>query len=138
MTVINGVASNESCMTHTWASTTSEDKSTGTNLALIEDVDRGSATTEDFGVILVDGSLGISNRRHILDHHDMIRVLALADLDSLGTHIGRFVQQPIGVNYIIDDAALAALLALELRFCRQIATVVVAEMVGCRAQWTAA
>ena len=59
----------------------------------------------------------------------MIRVLALADLDSLWTHLGRLVQQPVGVDHIIDDAALADLLALELRFRRQVATIVVAEMV---------
>jgi len=98
-------------------------------LALVEDVDGLPAPTEDFGIILVDGPLGIANSSDILDHNDVIRVLAFGLFLALGGHFRRLVEQPIGVDHVIDDAALADLLGPKLLMGGEIVPIVVAEMV---------
>ena len=56
----------------------------------------------------------------------MVGMLALLLASLL---ISRLEQQVVSVNHIIDDTALADLLALELRLAAQVAPVVVPEMV---------
>src|SRR5882762_9474996 len=98
-------------------------------LALVEDVDSLPTTAKDLGVILVDGPLRIANGRNILDHDNMIRMLAFSLLLAFSGHFRRLVKQPVGIDHVIDDAALADLLRLELGFGGEVVSVVVAEMV---------
>lgn len=76
-------------------------------LALVEDVDSLPTTTEDLGVVLVDSPLRVTDGRNILDDDDMVRVLALTLLLALGSNLRSLVEQPVGVDHVIDDAALA-------------------------------
>ena len=98
-------------------------------LALVEDVDGRASTAEDLGVVLVDGALRVADSGHIFNDDDVVRVLALSDRNALGTNSGGLVEEAVSVDHIIDDAALADLLALELPLSRQVVPVVVAEMV---------
>jgi hypothetical protein len=101
-----------------------------TDLAFVEDVDSGAAATENLRVVLVNGALGVADGRHILDHDDVIRVLALGFLGPLcGTRLRRLEEQWVGSDHVIDDATLADLLALELALSREVVAVVVAEVV---------
>ena len=59
----------------------------------------------------------------------MVGVLALSNRDALGTNSRSLVEETVSVDHIVDDAALADLLALELLLSRQVVTVVIAEMV---------
>lgn len=47
----------------------------------------------------------------------------------VGVLLSPFVQKPIGVDHIVDDAALVTLLALEPPLSRQVVTTVFIEMV---------
>ncbi len=96
-----------------------------TYLAFVEDVDGRPTAAEDLRVILVDSPLGVADGRNVLDNHDMIGVLALA----LGTGLGGLEQQPIRVDHIVHDAALADLLAPELPLCRKVLAIIVTKMV---------
>ena len=99
-----------------------------TYLTLVEDVDGLPATTENLRVILVDSPLGVSDRGDILNHNDVIGVLAFSRF-ALGTGNGRFVKQAVGVNHVVDDATLANFLALELGLCAQVVAIVVTKVV---------
>lgn len=56
---------------------------------------------EDLSVILIQGTFGIPNSRHVLDDHGVVRVFSF------------LVQDIVGFNHIINDIALADLLASE-------------------------
>ncbi len=100
-----------------------------TDLALVEDVDGRAAAAEDLGVVLVDRALRVAHGGDVLDHDDVVGVLALADGDALRADSGRLVEQAVRVDHVVDDAALADLLAPELALGGQVVPVVVAEMV---------
>lgn len=74
-------------------------------------------------------------RRQVLDDDAVVGVLGRTSLARgdflLASRIleERLVEQVVGLDHIIDDALLRDLLALELTLGREIATVVVAEMV---------
>jgi len=85
-----------------------------TDLALIEDVNSGTTTTEDLRVVPANGALGIPNSRNIFNHDNVIRVLTLADRDTFGSDLRGLVQKVVSVNHVVDDVALADLLAPEL------------------------
>jgi len=59
----------------------------------------------------------------------MVRVLSLSNGNALGTNSGGLIEEAVSVDHVIDDAALADLLALELPLSRQVVAIVVAEMV---------
>lgn len=59
----------------------------------------------------------------------MVGVLALVEGSALRTDLGALVEQAVGIDHVVDDGALADLLALELPLGRQVVAVVVAEMV---------
>ena len=59
----------------------------------------------------------------------MVGVLAFANRDSLGSHLRGLIEEAVSVNHVVNDAALANLLRLELRIGRQVMTIVVAKMV---------
>jgi len=98
-------------------------------LALVEDVDGATASAEDLRVVLVDGALGVTNSGNILDDDDVVGMLAFSDGNTLGADLGSLEEQTVRINHVVDDAALADLLALELPLRRQVVAVVVAEMV---------
>jgi hypothetical protein len=83
----------------------------------IEDADGLMAAHEDLGVILVESTLVIANRWHVLDDDAVVWMLAL------------LVQLGIGSDHIIDNIGLGDLLGAELPVRAQIHAVVVAEMV---------
>ena len=97
-------------------------------LAFVEDVDGRSTATEDLGVVLVDRALGVADRRNVFDDDNVIGVLALSLL-ALGSRDGRLVEQAVGINHVVDDAALGDLLRLELGLGRKVASIVVTEVV---------
>ena len=105
-------------------------KSYQTYLALVEDVDSRATAAENLRVVLVDSTLGVTNSRDVLDHNNVIRVLALRLLRTLGgTSVGWLIQEMVGGDHVVDDTALADLLALELTLSGQVVTVVVTKMV---------
>ena len=89
-----------------------------TNLALIEDVDSRTTTTEDLRVVLVNGALGIPNSRNIFNHDDVVGMLALGNRDAFGSDRRGLIQKAISINHVVHDAALADLLAPELPLSR--------------------
>jgi len=95
------------------------------NLALVEDINRRPPTAEYLRIILINRPLRIAHRRHILDDHDMVRVLTL----PLRPRLRSLVQESIGIHHIIHDAALADLLAPELSLSRQVMPIIVAKVV---------
>jgi len=97
-------------------------------LALVEDIDGRATTAEDFGVVLIDRALGVTDRGNVFDDDDVVGVFALGLL-ALGSRDRRLVEQAVGVNHVVDDAALRNLLRLELGLGGKIASVVVTEMV---------
>ena len=88
--------------------------------SLIEDVDGRTATAEDFRVVLID-------RR--LDSRDIYGGDDVAGVPALGSGNWKLVKKAVGVNHVVDDAALRNLLGLELGFDGEIAPIVVAEMI---------
>lgn len=56
---------------------------------------------ENFPMVLVQRALGITNSRHVLDNHSVVRALAL------------LVEDGISLDHIVDDIALADFLAPE-------------------------
>ena len=99
-----------------------------TYLALVEDVDGLPPTTENLRVVLVDSPLGVSDRGDVLNHNDVIGVLAFSCF-ALGTGNGRFVEKVVRVNHVVDDVTLANFLALELRLSAQVVALVVTKVV---------
>jgi len=100
-----------------------------TNLALVEDVDSRTTTTEDLRVVLVDSALRVADSGYILDDDDVVGMLALANRNALSTDFRCLIEEAISVDHVVDNTALADLLALKLPLSRQIVAVVVAEMV---------
>lgn len=106
-----------------------------TYLTLVEDVDGLPATTENLRVVLVDSPLRVSDCGDVLDHNDVIRVLAFGCF-ALSTGNRRLVEQAIRINHVVNDATLADLLALELSLRAQVVTIIVTKMVVRRdRQW---
>ena len=100
-----------------------------TDLALIEDVDSRTTTTEDLRVVLVNGALGIPNSRNIFNHDDVVGMLALSNRDAFGSNCRSLIQKAVSINHVVDDAALADLFAPKLPLSRQVVAIIVAEMV---------
>ena len=96
--------------------------------------DGESATTENLRVVLVDSPLGVTDRGDILNHNDVIRVLAFSCF-ALGTGNKGSVERVAraSVNHVVNDASLANYLALELGLYAQVVAIV-ATKVGCRTQ----
>lgn len=119
---IKGVARRESCKTN---KKRKRNRVRTTYLAFVENVDGGSATAEDLRVILVDGPLGVADGGNVLDNYNVVWMLAL----TLGTGLRSLEQQPVRVDHVIHDAALADLLAPELPLRRKVMAIVVTKMV---------
>jgi len=95
-------------------------------LALVEDVESVAATHHDLGVVFIDSALAVTDGRDILDDDKMVGMLAL--LLAMGL-VSWLEQEMVRLNHIINDAALRDLLAPELSLARQVAPIVVTEMV---------
>ena len=100
-----------------------------TDLALIEDVDSRTTTTEDLRVVLVNGALGIPDSRNIFNHDNVVGMLALANRDAFGSNLRGLIQKAVSINHVVDDAALADLFAPELLLGGQVVAIIVAKMV---------
>ena len=100
-----------------------------TDLALIEDVNSGTTTTEDLRVVLVNGALGIPNGRNIFNHDNVVRMLALANRDAFGSNLRGLIQKAVSINHVVHDAAFADLLAPELLLSGQVVAIIIAKMV---------
>ena len=59
-------------------------------------------THEYFCIILVESTLVVANGRHVFDHDRMVWMLV------------RLVENVVGCDHVVDDIALADLLASEL------------------------
>mmetsp|Transcript_55487 Transcript_55487/g.133831 ORF Transcript_55487/g.133831 Transcript_55487/m.133831 type:complete len:276 (-) Transcript_55487:966-1793(-) len=86
-------------------------------LARVVHRDSVRAPHEDLGRVLVHGTLRVLDRGNVLDHHGVVRVLALR------------VQQLVRGDHVVDNVALGDLLRPELLRRRQVLAVVVAEVV---------
>jgi len=113
-------------------------------LALVEDIDHGTTAHAYLTVVLINGALRVANRWHVsrntldfvlppkggtmeshsLDDDEVVGVLAL-----LLSRRRRLVEQGVSSDHVVDDGALADLLALELALGAEVAPVVVAEVV---------
>lgn len=108
-----------------------KEKKRKTYLALVEDVYGRATAAENLGVVLVDRALGVAHGGDVLDHDDVVRMLALSLFAALGLLLlrGGIVQQAVGVHHVVHDTGLGDLLGLELALSREVLAVVVAEMV---------
>eukprot|EP00906_Rhabdomonas_costata_P037844 RCo053395 len=88
-----------------------------TVLARVVEDKRVAATHEDLRGVLIHGALAVANRRNVLDHHAVVRMLA------------RRVQEGIARHHVVHNAGLGNFLRAELRRRRQILAIVVPEMV---------
>jgi hypothetical protein len=86
-------------------------------LANIEQADGLVAVEEDLGIVLIKRTLVISNSRHILDDHAMVRVFAI------------LVQDVVRSDHVVDDVGLGDLLGTELLLRAEVHAVVVAQVV---------
>lgn len=75
------------------------------------------ATEEDLSIVLVEGTLVVTDIGHVLDDNAVVGVLAL------------LVQDVVSLNHVIDDVGLGNLLGAELLLGAQILAVVVAQVV---------
>lgn len=75
------------------------------------------ATEEDLSVVLVQGTLVVTDSGHVLDDNTVVGVLAL------------LVQDAVGLNHVINDVGLGNLLGAELLLGAQVLAVVVAQVV---------
>jgi hypothetical protein len=100
-----------------------------TDHALVEYANSRTPTTEGLRVILVNGALGSPKSRNIFNHANVVGMLALANRDTFGSDLRGLIQKAVSVSHVVDDAALADLLASELPLSRQVVTIIVAEMV---------
>lgn len=75
------------------------------------------AVKEDLGVVLVQGTLVVSNSGHILDDHTMVRVLTV------------LVQDVVRSDHVVDDVGLGNLLGAELLLGAKIHAVIVAQVI---------
>lgn len=75
------------------------------------------ATHENLGIVLVQGTLVVSDGGHVLDDDAVVGVLAL------------LVQYGVGLHHIIDNIGLGDLLGAELLLGAQVLAVVVAKVV---------
>ena len=99
-----------------------------TYFALVEDVNGRPTTAEDLRVVLVDSTLGVTDSRNIFDDDNMVGMFTLTNRSTV-RNLGSFEKKVIGVDHVIDNTALANLLALELLLSRQVTTVVISKMV---------
>jgi hypothetical protein len=83
----------------------------------IEQTDGLVAAHEDLCVVLVQGTLVVSDSWHVLDDDAVIWVLAL------------LVENVVGSDHIVDNIRLGDLLGAELLLGAQVLAVIVAEMV---------
>ena len=74
-------------------------------LTFVENVDRGTAAAEDLRVVLIDRTFGVTDGGNVFDDDDVVWVLALSIL-SLGSRNRRLVKQTVGIDHVVDDAAL--------------------------------
>jgi hypothetical protein len=75
------------------------------------------AAHEDFSIVLVQGTLIVTNSRHVLDDNTVIWVLPL------------LVENVIGSNHVVDNVGFGNLLGAELPLGAQIHSIIVSEMV---------
>ena len=57
---------------------------------------------EDFGIVLIQGTLVVTNSWHVLDDNSVIRMFAL------------LVKHCVSLNHVVDDIRLGNLLGAEL------------------------
>jgi hypothetical protein len=72
---------------------------------------------EDLGIVLIQGTLVVTNSWHVLDDDRVVRVFAL------------LVEHRVGFNHVIDDIGLGNLLRAELLLGAEILSVIVAKVV---------
>ena len=89
-------------------------------LAHIEQADGLVSTHEDLRIVLVQCALVVAYRWHVLNHHRMIRMLALIVQDSVRSY------------HIIYDVGFGDLFGTELLLRAQVFAVVVAQVVVAR------
>lgn len=74
-------------------------------------------THEDFGIVFIQGTLVVTDSRHVLDDNGVIRMLILS------------VQDAVCGNHIVNNVGLRDFLGAELLLGAQVLSIVVAEMV---------
>lgn len=72
---------------------------------------------ENFGVVLVQSTLVVTNSWHVLDDNGVVGVFSL------------LVEHRVGLNHVINDVGLGDLLGAELLLGAQVLAIVVTEMV---------
>lgn len=81
------------------------------------------AAHEDLSIVLVQSALVVADGGHVLDDDAVVRVLLGAGLGVL------LIEDVVGGDHVIDNVALADLLAAELLRRGEVLAVVVAEVV---------
>ena len=72
---------------------------------------------ENLRIVLIQGTLVVTNGRHVLDDDRVVRVLAL------------LVEHSVGCNHVIDNVGLGNLLRAELLLGAKVLSVIVAKVV---------
>lgn len=95
------------------------DERSGEQRVLADVVDRDAltATHEDVTFILVQGTLGVTDARHVLDDNSVVGMLVFSIQDLVGSH------------HVVDNSGLGDLLGAELLVGRQVLSVIVTQVV---------
>jgi hypothetical protein len=86
-------------------------------LANVVDRDALTATHEDIALILIQGTLGVTDARHVLDDHGMVGMLTFSIQDLVGSH------------HVINNSGFGDFLGAELLVGRQVLAIIVTQVV---------